>query len=220
MKTGWEFKSFLKGFLLFYAAIPTIVFASVTYVFDVTNYPDDAFHQPFSAELVFSDSAVDAGVAYIDDIESLRISAGHTMPESDPLTMDYLHSAFTDVQFNFSADKEVIVSVFARISPHMQNVDHIVLYRPNPPHPQVDIHEHIGQIARDYVRIETSLEATPLEQHLSVFKGEWKREHLSIIIGFFDEYFTCFPYCPLPWVIIILVAVLILGGVVFRVRKR
>ncbi len=219
MRKRMRFNIILQSLLLLSAIIPTLAFASVKYIFEVSNYPDDAFHQPFRAELIFTDSAVAAGVAYINDIESLNISAGHTMPETDPLTMDYLHQAFIDVQFNFSADKEVIVSVFARISPSMQSTDHLVLYRQRPPHPQINIHEHVGYLGRDFIRAETTLDPELPETYRSQFKGEWKREHISFIIEFFEAYLACFPFCPLPWIIIILVMAAIIG-VLFLRRSR
>ena len=47
--------------------------ASVKYKFVVTSGPSTTSHKPFMAELVLSDSAVAAGEAMKDDIESLRI---------------------------------------------------------------------------------------------------------------------------------------------------
>ena len=47
--------------------------ASVKYKFVVTSGPSTTSHKPCMAELVLSDSAVAAGEAMKDDIESLRI---------------------------------------------------------------------------------------------------------------------------------------------------
>jgi hypothetical protein len=102
--------------LLLAAHLPTLALASVTYEFHVTNYPDDLFHQPFRAELVFSASDVAAGVASINDIESLNIKEGYTLPENGILTMDNLHPNFVNVQFHFSADQSTIASMSASIA--------------------------------------------------------------------------------------------------------
>jgi len=212
------FNFFLQSLLLLSAIIPNLALASVTYVFNVTNYPDGPFHLPFYAELVFTDSAVAAGVAYSSDIESLNISAGHTIPEFGLLTMDYLHPAFIDVQFNFSADKEVIVSVFARISPSMQNRDHLALTRSRPPPPEFDIHEQNVRLAHDYIVIETYLTSRIFDPDISTFRGEWQHKYESFIIEPMRKYFACFPYCPIPWIIILLVAAAITAG--FYLRRK
>lgn len=203
---------------LLFCMLPAISQASVSYVFSVSEYPASPFHQPFQAELVFSDDAVAAGVAHIADIESLALSGGTSMPTADPVTMDYLHPAFVNLEVIFSDDRETISSLAAEITPSMNPVDHWVLYRPHPPSSDFFIHEHIGYLSSQYVRLETTLLPVPPKYYFSYFSGEWQRQHEQFEFGkFFAEQIACFPFCPWPWFIILLV---ILIAVLFGIKRK
>lgn len=211
-------KRFLGILTLLFCMFPAISQASVSYVFSVTEFPESPFHQPFQAELVFSDEAVDAGVAHITDIESLAVSGGSSMPATDPVTMDYLHPAFVNLEVVFSDDRETISSLSAEISPYMNPNDHWVLYRPNPPSSDYFIHEHIVYLSNQYIRLETTLLPVPPKYYLSYFSGEWQRQHKYFDFSkFFAEQAACFPYCPWPWLSILFV---ILIAILFSIMRK
>jgi hypothetical protein len=204
-------------FLLLFI-IPAASQASVSYVFSVSEYPESPFHQPFQAELIFSDAAVDEGVADFSDIESLTISAGESMPELHPLTMSYLHPAFVNLRVLFSEDRETITSLSADITPHMSPTDHWVLYRPHPPSTELWIHEHLGYLSSHYVRLETTLLPVPPKYYFSYFTGEWQRYHKPFDFRqFMVEQAACFPFCPWPWLMILFVIFL---AILFGIMKR
>jgi hypothetical protein len=189
-------------------------------VFSVTEYPVSPFHQPFQAELVFSDEAVDSGIAHISDIVSLSVSGGGSMPVAEPLTMIYLHPAFVNIEVLFSDDRETIRSLSAEIAPYMNPSDHWVIYLPNPPSSTFHIHEHIAYLSSQYIRLETTLLPVPPKYYFSYFSGEWKQQHQGFDFrAIFDEQIACFPFCPWPWLIILFVILIaLLFGLMRKVK--
>jgi hypothetical protein len=201
--------------------LPLTAQASVSYSFNVSEYPESLFHQPFQAELVVSDEAVDAGVAYLSDIEALTISGGATMPTTAPITMAHLHPAFLNLEILFSEDRNTITTMSAEIAPYMSPTDHWVYYFPNPPSSNLIVHEHLAFLSSHYIRLETTLLPVPPKFYLSYFSGEWQRQSAAFDIGkFISEQIACFPFCPWPWLIILSVILLaIFFGMMRKVNQ-
>ncbi len=186
--------------------LPLTAQASVSYSFVLTEYPESLFHQPFQAELVVSAESVDAGVAYLSDIEALTISGGATMPATAPITMTHLHPAFQNLEIVFADDRNSISTMSAEIAPYMSPTDHWVYYFPNPPSSDLIVHEHLAYLSSHYIRLETTLLPVPPKFYFSYFSGEWQRQPAAFDIRkLISEQITCFPYCPWPWLIILFV---------------
>jgi len=191
--------------------------ASVKYVFSVTEQPAMDFHKPFVAELVLSDAAVSAGQAVDTDIESLLITGGTTVRSENPLRLTHMHADFINWTVTLSDDRQVVTAISAVVTPHMSSVENWVLYQPGPPHPELQVHENLGYVGADYVRLETTLLPVPPTTHSSTFKGEWKREFDCWFCRIFEQWVACFPFCIWPWLIILLA--IILPVMVWRIRN-
>lgn len=199
------------------AMLASPVNAAVKYMFTVTVQPALEFHVPFVAELTLSDAAVSAGQAVDADIESLRITGGTAVREDNPLTLSHLHTALTDLSVTLSDDRQTVTAVSALIAPQSSPAEEWVLYQSRPPHPELEVHENLGYVSSAYVRLDTLLLPVPPTLHSSVFRGEWRREPACWPCRVFREWLDCFPFCPWPWVII-LVAV-IFPVMVWRIRR-
>jgi len=194
--------------------------ASVEYVFNVTDVPPETFHQPFSAELTVSDAAVAAGSATGADIESLRITAGTAISESNPLTLEHGHPAFVNLAVTFSESRDTIRAISAEITPHMAPNDYWLLYQSTPEHPTLDIHENLGYVAANYIRLETTLLPVPPTTTVSTFGGQWERAFDCRIcqLPFVRKFIACFPWCPLPWLMMAMIILVAVG--IWRLRAR
>jgi hypothetical protein len=194
--------------LLFLAmAIPQLASADAKYAFHVTELPANSFHQPLQAELRFTDAAVAAGIARASDVVALRVTAGSGIPDVSAITMAHLHAAFVELEFVFSDDRRTITAMSARVEPHPGRTNYLVFYFPRPPHPTLQIHEHLAYLATDYVRLETTVVPATSQIQISNFRGEWRRDYGFPILGRINEYLTCFPFCPWPWILPLLLIV-------------
>ncbi len=195
--------------------------AAVKYEFRVTEQPADDFHIPLVAELWLSNAAVTAGQAIDSDIESLQITGGTAVRSESPLTLSHAHPAFVNRTVTLSEDRNTITAISAIVTPHNSPIDHLVLHQQNPPHPTLEVHENLGYIHSNYVRLETMLLPVPPETRISVFNGEWQQatdKGTFLNIKEFIERLTCFPFCPLPWLVIF--AAIVLPVLVRRIRQR
>ena len=153
----------------------TSVNASVKYVFTSGEQPTEDFHMPFKAELVLSDDALSTGMAEGVDIESLQITAGRSAMDEDALTLAQMHTSFVNWSVTLSEDRRSVTALSAVITPHMSPVNYWLLYQPDPPHPDLDVHENLAYVAGDSIKIDTTILPVPPDYRQSVFKGEWRR---------------------------------------------
>lgn len=195
-------------FALILLLVASTVNASVKYVFTVTEQPEEDFHKPFTAELILSDSALSTGLAEGADIESLIITAGLSAMGADALTLTQMHTSFVNWSVTLSADRESVTAISAEITPHMSAVNYWLLYQPNPPHPDLDVHENLAYVAVDYINIDTTILPVPPSYQQSVFRGEWRRTFICIPCRIFEQWVECFPFCIWPWLIIIVIVIL------------
>lgn len=196
--------------------------ASVTYEFNVTEEPPDNFHKPLAATLTLSDSAVTSGQATNGDIESLVVTGGTAVREDNPVTLSHVHPAFINWTITLSEDRNRVTAISAIITPHNTPTDHLVFHQEDPPHPTLQVLENLGYVSSDYIRLETTLLPVPPQYHTSRFTGYWERAPVGGFILLIDdllEMLACFPFCPLPWAIIIMVIILpLLAGLIIRNR--
>jgi hypothetical protein len=198
----------------------TTVNASVKYVFMPGEQPAEGFHMPFKAELVLSDDAVSTGIAQAPDIESLQITAGLSAMDEDALTLAQMHTSFVNWSVTLSEDGRSVTAISAVIAPHMSPVNYWLLYQPDPPHPDLDVHENLAYVAADSIKIDTTILPVPPDYRQSVFKGEWRRTFICRPCRVFEQWLECFPFCIWPWLVILVVIVLPLAIWLVRRRKR
>jgi hypothetical protein len=139
----------------------------------------------------------------------------------NPLTLSHVHPAFTNWTIILSEDRNTVTSISAIITPQNSPINYLVLYQENPPHPALEVHENLCYVGSEYIRIETTLLPVPTEYRTSRFGGEWERAPVDrlLFIDHLLESLTCFPFCPLPWVIIIIAIILpVLAGRIYRKR--
>jgi hypothetical protein len=192
--------------------------ASVRYVFTVDEQPTEGFHKPFRAELVLSDNALSAGLAEGADIESLEVTAGLSAMDDDALTLAQMHTSFVNWSVTLSEDRRTITAISAAIAPHMSTVDYWLLYQPNPPHPDLDVHENLAYVAADSITIDTTILPVPPSYRQSVFRGGWQRGFVCIPCRVFEQWVECFPFCIWPWLLILVV--IVLPPAIWLVRRR
>ena len=192
--------------------------ASATYVFNVSEHTGSNLHLPITAELVLSDAAVAAGQASNADIESLQITAGLLVRDDNPMTLSLMHTSFVNWSITLSGDRQKVTAIAAEISPHMAPAGYWLLYQPNPPHPDLQVHENLGYIRADSIWIETTLLPVPPDYESSGFTGEWQQGSLCKPCRIFEEWVECFPFCFWPWMIIFIIIVLPL--IAWRMRTR
>lgn len=208
-------------FALALVLISVSALASAKYVFTVTAQSVSNFHDPFVAEMVLSDAAVEAGVATNEEIESITITAGPALPEANPLTFANKHTAFVNLNVTLSEDRNTVTSLSAELTPYMSPIDYWVLYQSHPAHPELSIIENIGYIGTDYLTIETMLYPIPPAHHRTTFYGQWERQIECWICEIFDDYILgCFPWCPWPWLIILTVILAAVAIRQIRLRAR
>ena len=182
--------------------------ASVRYVFTVDEQPTEDFHKPFRAELVLSDNALSTGLAEGADIESLEVTAGLSAMDEDVLTLAQMHTSFVNWSVTLSEDRRSVTAISAAIAPHMSTVDYWLLYQPNPPHPDFDVHENLAYVAADSITIDTTILPVPPSYRQSVFRGEWQRGFVCIPCRVFEQWVECLPFCIWPWLLILVVIIL------------
>lgn len=205
------------AFILTVVIYTASVSASVKYLFTVTEQPATEFHKPLVAELTLSDAAVSAGQATSADIESLVITGGTAVRSDNPLTMSHMHTAFINWTVTLSEDRQKVTAISAVVTPHMSPADNWVLYQPHPPHPDLEVHENLGYVSSDYVRLETTLLPVPPTTQISIFRGEWQRGFICRPCRIFQEWLACFPFCIWPWMIILIAVILPL--LLWRIRR-
>ena len=197
--------------------------AAVTYEFRVTEQPADNLHKPFAAALRLSDAAVTSGQAGHADIESLVITGGTVVRDENPLMLSHVHPAFTNWTVTLSGDRNTVTAIAAMITPQNSPIDHLLLCQESPYHPTLDVHENLGYVGTDYIRLETTLLPVPPETRTSIFRGEWERAPLNgffLFIAHLLKRLTCFPFCPLPWAIIIGTILPALAVRIYRNRSK
>ena len=188
------------------------VHASVRYVFSVNEQPTEDFHKPLS------DNALSTGLAEGADIESLEVTAGLSAMGEDALTLAQMHTSFVNWSVTLSEDRRSVTAIRAAIAPHMSTVDYWLLYQPNPPHPDLDVHENLAYVADDSIKIDTTILPVPPSYRQSVFRGEWQRAFVCMPCRVFEQWVECFPFCIWPWLLILVV--IVLPPVLWLVRRR
>lgn len=175
---------------------------------------------PFKAELVLSDDALSTGMAQGADIESLQITAGLSAMDEDALTLARMHTSFVNRSVILSENRRSVTAISAAIAPHMSAVDYWLLYQPNPPHPDLDVHENLAYVAGDSIKIDTTILPVPPGYRHSVFKGEWRRTFICTPCRVLEQWLECFPLCIGPRLLILVVIVLPLALWLVRRRSR
>lgn len=149
-----------------------------TYIFEVTRWPNSAFHQPFSARIVLSENAVVSGTATASDILSLTITAGASIPDGRPITFADLHSHFLNPTITLSADRKSIVG-FSADRADGARYDFLVFFQsfPRPPNGRS---ENIIELRLNRMEVESNfVPPLPTEIHFSIFEGDWKQLELK-----------------------------------------
>jgi hypothetical protein len=163
---------------------------------------------------------VTAGQAIDADIETLQITGGTAVRSESPLNLSHLHPAFVNRTVTLSDDRTTITAISAIVTPHNSPIDHLVFHQQKPPHPTLEVHENLGFVHANYIRLETTLLPVPPETRSSVFNGEWRQvPDYGVFPGFKDfiERLACFPFCPLPWFVI--VGAIVFPVLIWRVRQ-
>lgn len=198
--------------------ITTTANASVRYVFSVDEQPPGDFHKPFEAELVLSDDVLSTGLAEGADIESLHITAGLSAMGDDALTLAQMHTSFVNWSVTLSEDRRSVTAISAAIAPHMSAVNYWLLYQPNPPHPDLDVHENLAYVRADAINLDTTILPVPPSYQQSEFRGEWRRGFICKPCRIFEQWVECFPFCIWPWLIFLII--IILPVTIWRLRRR
>ena len=201
-----NFRTVLRVCLLLFT---DSVFASVRYIFVVTEQPSGDFFKPLVAEMVLNNAAVAAGQAKNGRIESLIISGGPAMQEANRINLSFLHGDFYDLTVNLSADRKTITSLAAKVRPNNSLIDNWVFHYQHPEHPTLDIHEFLAYVRPDSITLETTILPVPPTTHFDQFQGEWRRVPSCWICRFPYQPIGKWPYCWFDWIVIIGVVVIV-----------
>ena len=194
--------------LLSFSAQASVIYKFI--IFDATLHNN--VHKPFLAEIVLSDTAVQAGTATNNEIESIQVIGGTAKSDMSPFTIADLHPQFSNLSVTLSEDRKVITDISALVN--NASTTHYWLL----PFQQSGVNPTSTELYlyKDQIRFASWFSGVPggEENQPSLFKGQWERACDCPSPRIIWKYFYYYPW---PW---IMIGMIVVGGVIWRIRRR